>query len=461
MKIIPLSLMVSFLAWIIEAQKVLKINKNLIEKKRGECVDFRAEHYFALNSSSTFVWKKQHTSTMVENDRISISGNRRTLRITHLTEADTALYSSEVLTTGGLEVTQYWLVVRGCEVNEKETDLKGCEKACQSVCVKDWHHFNGKCFRYFSSPKTWLNSYYYCQAAFRAKLATIESKEENRFVGSLLKSGHGAWIGLNDRSNEHKFLWNYNRYEKPSLFFWDKSDPKNPEPNNFNGHCNVETCVEMKYSNKKWNDVVCKAHIAYVCQKNSKTDLSGWRCQNGKCYLYVRDTVTWDWAQQRCRSRNATLVTISSSSENSFVASLIKTNIWIGLNDRVEAGLYVWNDIGQGQFSKRPSYLNWDIGEPNDRHYDPFKTPQRCKGEDCVQIKSWKDVDSWFDLNCNIELPFICEKSRDPYLSFAAWIAISMGAGLILSIFGGRAYMEYKTRKGRKELKQLIVESGD
>ena len=50
---------------------------------------------------------------MVENDRISISGNRRTLRITHLTEADTALYSSEVLTTGGLEVTQYWLVVRG------------------------------------------------------------------------------------------------------------------------------------------------------------------------------------------------------------------------------------------------------------------------------------------------------------------------------------------------------------
>ena len=50
---------------------------------------------------------------MVENNRISISGNRRTLRITHLTEADTALYSSEVLTTGGLEVTQYWLVVRG------------------------------------------------------------------------------------------------------------------------------------------------------------------------------------------------------------------------------------------------------------------------------------------------------------------------------------------------------------
>ena len=47
----------------------------------------------------------------------------------------------------------------------------------------------------------------------------------------------------------------------------------------------------------------------------------------------------------------------------------------------------------------------------------------------------------------------------DPYLSFAAWIAISMGAGLILSVFGGRAYMEFKHRKGRKELKQMIVEA--
>ena len=60
-------------------------------------------------------------------------------------------------------------------------------------------------------------------------------------------------------------------------------------------------------------------------------------------------------------------------------------------------------------------------------------------------------------LNC----VFFFRLFPDPYLSFAAWIAISMGAGLILSIFGGRAYMEYKTRRGRKEVKQMIVESAD
>lgn len=449
-----------YCSWIdIQAAKVIKINKNLIGKKRGECAKFRAEHYFPINGSHRFTWKKRHTTTIHSNDRISILNDGKELVIKHLTEADTALYSSEVETTGGREITQYWLVVRGCDINEKEVDFKECETACEAVCLKDWYHFGDKCYRYFSNPKSWLNAHYHCQAAFSGKLATVENEKENRFVGSLLKSGHGGWIGLNDRSNEGRYLWNYNKYNKPTFFAWDKANPDNPEPNNFNGQCNVENCVEMKYSNKKWNDVVCKAHNEYVCMKNSQSDLSGWRCREGKCYLYVRDAVNWDWAQQSCQRRNSTLVSVSKSEENNFIGSLVRSTVWIGLNDRVEAGLYVWNDIAQGKFDQKPSYLNWDLGEPNDRHYDPFKAPHRCKGEDCVQIKSWNDVISWFDLDCNIELPYICEKSRDINISFAAWIAISMGAGLILSMFGGRAYMEYKTRGERKEVKQMLEES--
>ena len=77
----------------------------------------------------------------------------------------------------------------------------------------------------------------------------------------------------------------------------------------------------------------------------------------------------------------------------------------------------MWNDIGPGQFDNKPSYLNWDREEPNDKHYDRF-TPQRCDGEDCVQINIWNGVVTWFDLNCDIVLPFICEKSRGKDISF-------------------------------------------
>lgn len=266
---------------------------------------------------------------------------------------------------------------------------------------------------------------------------------------------------MNDRSKESRFLWNYNKFDTPRYFAWDETDPSNTEPNNFNGQCNVESCVEMKSINKKWNDVVCKAHRSYVCERASKEDNSGWKCPGGgTCYWYELETVTWDWARQSCRDKNAMLVKIASNSKNRLIGDMIKTNIWIGLNDRVEAGIYVWNDIGQGQFNNRSSYYNWDKEEPNDKHYDRG-TPKRCDGEDCVKIHIQNGKVTWFDLNCEIALPFICEKSRDPYLSFAAWIAISMGAGLLLSIFGGRAYMELIHRKGRKQVKQMIGEATD
>lgn len=92
-------------------------------------------------------------------------------------------------------------------------------------------------------------------------------------------------------------------------------------------------------------------------------------------------------------------------------------------------GIYVWNDIGQGQFDNRPSYLNWDREEPNDIHYDRL-TPQRCDGEDCVQIYLWKGVVTWFDLNCNIALPFICEKSRGKGIAgFSCHFVLYSGKG--------------------------------
>lgn len=92
-------------------EKVITINKNLVEKKRGECVTFQGERYFKTNN--TFIWKKRETTTMVSNDRITISNGGRKIEIGRLEEADTALYSSMIHTAGGLEITRYWLVVRG------------------------------------------------------------------------------------------------------------------------------------------------------------------------------------------------------------------------------------------------------------------------------------------------------------------------------------------------------------
>ena len=83
----------------------------------------------------------------------------------------------------------------------------------------------------------------------------------SRFVSSLLESGEGAWIGLNDRHTESDYVWNNDINDDASYFSWADN-----EPSNTNEKCNIENCVEMKYPNSKWNDMVCNGYNSYVCE---------------------------------------------------------------------------------------------------------------------------------------------------------------------------------------------------
>ena len=72
----------------------------------------------------------------------------------------------------------------------------------------------------------------------------------------------GGWIGLNDQSEEHRHIWNYNKYSQPEFVAWGSS-----QPDNYNGMCNVQNCVRMKGWNKKWDDVACDREFDFVCER--------------------------------------------------------------------------------------------------------------------------------------------------------------------------------------------------
>ncbi|KAK3728401.1 hypothetical protein QZH41_017642 [Actinostola sp. cb2023] len=346
------------------------------------------------SNNQTFKWYKYASELPGSNSHVTVQNEYVT--VNKLTPSDSALYHAEVETEGGKEVTRYWLTVKDCDVHEKKTslngncDVKNSEKsiACEAQCEAGWYYFSDKCFKYISSSIIWEDAHTFCQSS-GARLATINSNDENTFVGKLLQTGDGGWIGLNDKSQESNYIWNYQRDPKPTFFAWDKSNPKNEEPNNSNGGCNIENCVEMKHTSKRWNDAVCTAQFGYICQQYSKE------------------------------------------------------------------GVYVWNDVGVDQFQNVATYFNWDTKEPNDKLYD--KLLPRCTGEDCVKIKKWNGSVTWSDLGCSTTLPFVCEKQKDMYISFAAWIAISMGTGLVLSILVARGYMEYKSKRGKKEIKAALI----
>ena len=77
----------------------------------------------------------------------------------------------------------------------------------------------------------------------------------------MLETATGAWIGLNDRETESKYVWNFKQSSSQTYFTWGKD-----EPSNYNGNCNIENCVTMKKSNGYWNDVVCESFHPFVCE---------------------------------------------------------------------------------------------------------------------------------------------------------------------------------------------------
>ena len=82
-----------------------------------------------------------------------------------------------------------------------------------------------------------------------------------RFVGTLIQSSIGAWIGLNDRKSESRFIWN-DGYSSPDKYrSW-----RDGEPNNYNAQCNIENCVIMSKGNGKWADSICNGYYRFVCE---------------------------------------------------------------------------------------------------------------------------------------------------------------------------------------------------
>lgn len=72
----------------------------------------------------------------------------------------------------------------------------------------------------------------------------------------------------------------------------------------------------------------------------------------------------------------------------------------------------MWYDTGVGKFRNKPSYFNWDDGEPNDKLYQQRSLGNLCSGEDCIRMSGGNNKVDWYDSECTEQLPYVCEKTR-------------------------------------------------
>lgn len=115
-----------------------------------------------------------------------------------------------------------------------------------------------KCYKYASVSNTWLGAAAYCSSDGLGHLATIDSAEESKYVGSLCAgSSYFCWIGLSDLAVNGAYTW---LYGTSSVRNFDVG-----QPDTFRG---VEHCVgvwgPLGVSNMPanrhlgyWNDFNC------------------------------------------------------------------------------------------------------------------------------------------------------------------------------------------------------------
>eukprot|EP00794_Sanderia_malayensis_P016656 gene16656-18346_t len=117
------------------------------------------------------------------------------------------------------------------------------------------------------------------------------------------------------------------------------------------------------------------------------------------CYVVKNNYFSWYGARDDCLANSADLLSITSQDEQEFVTTELLNGkfMWLGYTDKDYEGHWAWSDN-----STRPSFTNWDGGDPNDGGW--------LRNEDCALMKP---DGKWNDYPCNDRFKYICK--RKPY----------------------------------------------
>jgi hypothetical protein len=124
------------------------------------------------------------------------------------------------------------------------------------------------------------------------------------------------------------------------------------------------------------------------------------RTWNGRRYWLCTTGRPYADAKARCAAEGAAPVVVQDEAELQFVRDWVATtfgaDVWLGLGDGAEEGVFVWED------GSPLDYAAWGDGEPSGGD----------AREDCVALMGWNGL--WMDLWCDAWLPIVCEAPCTP-----------------------------------------------
>ena len=114
---------------------------------------------------------------------------------------------------------------------------------------------------------------------------------------------------------------------------------------------------------------------------------------NGHKYRLVETGLEWTQAKSNCEADGGALLKIDSASEDQQVEVTLvggPQEVWIGLSDADNDGIYVWTD------GTPPSFTNWN-GAPS------------ISSPDCVVKNTYTSDGLWYTKGCGTNKAALCE----------------------------------------------------
>ncbi|XP_015999540.2 C-type lectin domain family 17, member A isoform X2 [Rousettus aegyptiacus] len=140
------------------------------------------------------------------------------------------------------------------DTNQSLVELRGLLDRTGVTCPEGWLLFEGKCYYFSASTKSWDEARKFCQENY-SHLVIISSIAEQNFVSKAHRSPRVHWLGLSDR--DHEGEWKWLDGSPITLSFWDPEEPNNIYD---------EDCASMNKGGT-WNDLSCNKATYWICER--------------------------------------------------------------------------------------------------------------------------------------------------------------------------------------------------
>ncbi|XP_072010311.1 macrophage mannose receptor 1 isoform X2 [Engystomops pustulosus] len=279
--------------------------------------------------------------------------------------------------------------------------------APQGGCPSEWILYGKKCYKVYGNEPEDVVDWFAARTSCQQKggnLATINNELTQAFLTANLLADVpvDVWIGMNDKNQEHMFLWT--DQSGVSYTNWAKGHPSGSHVYAYNDDTD---CVSMKrgvvLDAGAWTEEECELNKGYICQKSpdpsipvapTKPSTTNQYKYKDASYKFVKTKMKWDEARRVCKSSDSELVSILDEYTTSYLKLHLaehKEPFWIGLTSTNKTGdMYRWID------NWRLRYTKWAAGEPKKRNA-------------CVYV----DVDGeWKTASCDVNYSAICKQTN-------------------------------------------------